>query len=394
MWSGAAAASEGASSDSPLSVAALALDEASEPSPSAAEPPPAVFDQGEDDDFAEHGAMGPPQPPIDGLSATVPALSFRQPFASLMLYNVKSLEARQKPILRSMMGTLALHVSHKEEPYGSPLTSAAVALLRRRYNDDAIANLFSLPQTMAQGHGCIVGLVDVECTWHADLFNEIEQAQLAEQAAFPVQGLWLTQLRNPRWLKCAPPPDARRPPRRPLSPRVAPPAAPPRATSPHAALRRARLRRYPVRTSGSNRLWHVQLPLDCLPDGTEVDGAGHLVSTNLRERPPLYKPGSAAPAGDGDDMGLGLLGGDFARTLHHGDGGGEWEKKKKKLQKALRDIEKLKAKRAEGRPLEKTQEDKIEREGELLDELRRMEEEGDGGDGGGGDAEGVLANGH
>ena len=98
-----------------------------------------------------------------------------------------------------------------------------------------------------------------------------------------------------------------------------------------------------MRTSGSNRLWHVQLPLDCLPDGTEVDGAGHLVSTNLRERPPLYKPGSAAPAGDGDDMGLGLLGGDFARTLHHGDGGGEWEKKKKKLQKALRDIEKLKA---------------------------------------------------
>ena len=218
MWSGAAAASEGASSDSPLSVAALALDEASEPSPSAAEPPPAVFESAPDaawegeDDFAEHGAMGPPQPPIDGPSATVPALSFRQPFASLMLYNVKSLEARQKPILRSMMGTLALHVSHKEEPYGSPLTSAAVALLRRRYNDDAIANLFSLPQTMAQGHGCIVGLVDVECTWHADLFNEIEQAQLAEQAVFPVQGLWLTQLRNPRWLKCArlPPADARR----------------------------------------------------------------------------------------------------------------------------------------------------------------------------------------
>ena len=49
-------------------------------------------------------------------------------------------------------------------------------------------------------------------------------------------------------------------------------------------------------------------------------------------------------------------------------------RKKKKLLKALRDIEKLKAKRAEGRPLEKTQEDKIEREGELLDELRRMEE--------------------
>ena len=75
----AATASEGASSDSPLSVAALALEESSEPSPSAAEPPPAVFESAPDaawegeDDFAEHGAMGPPQPPIDGPSATVPA---------------------------------------------------------------------------------------------------------------------------------------------------------------------------------------------------------------------------------------------------------------------------------------------------------------------------------
>ena len=29
--------------------------------------------------------------------------------------------------------------------------------------------------------------------------NEVEQHQLTEQAVFPVQGTWVTQLRNPRW---------------------------------------------------------------------------------------------------------------------------------------------------------------------------------------------------
>ena len=35
---------------------------------------------------------------------------------------------------------------------------------------------------MSQGHGCVVGIVDVECTWHADLFNEVEQHQLQPDA--------------------------------------------------------------------------------------------------------------------------------------------------------------------------------------------------------------------
>ena len=64
-----------------------------------------------------------------------------------------------------------------------------------------------------------------------------------------------------------------------------------------------------MRTSGSNKLWQVQIPLDALPDGTEVDGNGNLICLATRDRPPLYQPGSCAPLLDGDDMGLGLLGG-------------------------------------------------------------------------------------
>jgi len=284
-----------------------------------------------DDDYGDGHPM--PQSMIEGPSVLIPALSFRQPFASLVLYGIKQLEARNRPTLKQMQGPLALHVSHREEPWNSPLLSAAVSLLRRRYPDEQINQFFQLPQTMAQGHGCIVGIVDVECTWHADLFNEVEQHQLTEQAVFPVQGAWVTQLRNPRWLK------------------------------------------YPVRTSGSNKLWQVQIPLDALPDGTEVDGNGNLICLATRDRPPLYQPGSCAPLLDGDDMGLGLLGGDMVRQLQSVDAQSESEKKRKKLQKALRQIDDLKEKEQQGVKLEKTQQGKIAREEELRAELEALNKE-------------------
>jgi hypothetical protein len=75
---------------------------------------------------------------IDGPSVFIPALSFRQPFASLVLYGIKQLEARNRPTLKQMQGPLALHVSHREEPWNSPLLSAAVSLLRRRYSDESV----------------------------------------------------------------------------------------------------------------------------------------------------------------------------------------------------------------------------------------------------------------
>lgn len=116
----------------------------------------------------------------------------------------------------------------------------------------------------------------------------------------------------------------------------------------------------------------VQIPIDALPDGTEVDANGNLVCVSMRDRPPLYQPGSAAPNMEGDDMGLGLLGGDMVRQLQSTDGAGEKEKKLKKLQKALRQIDDLKGKQAQGTILEKTQEEKIEREEELRAELAEL----------------------
>ena len=136
-------------------------------------------------------------------------------------------------------------------------------------------------------------------------------------------------------------------------------------------------RRYPIRTTGSNRLWQVQVPVEALPEGTEVDPSGRLVCASLRDKPPLYQPGSAAPQYEGDDMGLGLLGAEIARQLQSADGMGEKEKKVKKLQKALRQIDELKARQAAGAPLEKTQLGKIQREDELRAELEGLMVEAD-----------------
>ena len=180
-----------------------------------------------------------------GPCIALPTLSVRQPFASLVLSGVKQLEARNRPALKHLSGPLALHVSHREEPFGSPLVCTAIAILRRRYSDDTISLLFSMPPAHSQGHGCIVGIVDVEATWPADLFTDIEQSQLTEQAAFPVGGTYITQLRNPRWLK------------------------------------------YSVRTSGSNKLWHAQIPVDALPDGTDVDNGNLMCNTSQDMTPTI-----------------------------------------------------------------------------------------------------------
>ena len=161
------------------------------------------------------------------------------------------------------------------------------------------------------------------------------QAQLTEQAVYPAAGAFLTQLRSPRWLK------------------------------------------YPVRVNGSNRLWQAALPVDALPDGTEIDESGQIIRYTLSAISGASESSGGCQSGgqlmDGDELGLGLLGGDMVRQLQSGDGQGDDDKKRKKLQKALRQIDELKAKMNAGEKLEKTQEGKIGREGELLIELAALE---------------------
>ncbi|XP_006869796.1 PREDICTED: protein CXorf40A homolog [Chrysochloris asiatica] len=126
-------------------------------------------------------------------------LSFRQPYAGLVLNRVKTLETRWRPLLRGHSSrTLAVHIA------------------RRDWEDDTWREVLQdrLGMTPAQiqallqdgerfGRGVIAGLVDVGETVQCpeDLAPE-EAAELETQALLPgLQHKYLTTLSNPRWLR-------------------------------------------------------------------------------------------------------------------------------------------------------------------------------------------------
>ncbi|KAM6151856.1 protein EOLA1-like [Rhynchocyon petersi] len=125
-------------------------------------------------------------------------LSFRQPYAGLILNRVKTLETRWRPLLNGHCNqTLAVHIAHRD------------------WEDDAWRELLldRLGMTPAQvqtllrdgerfGRGVIAGLVDIGETVQCpeDLAPE-EAGQLETQALLTdLKHKYLTALSNPRWL--------------------------------------------------------------------------------------------------------------------------------------------------------------------------------------------------
>ncbi|KAM9577097.1 protein EOLA1-like isoform 1-T2 [Trichechus inunguis] len=125
-------------------------------------------------------------------------LSFRQPYAGLVLNRVKTLETRWRPLLSGHCNrTLAVHIAHRD------------------WEDNAWRELLldRLGMTPAQvqalirdgerfGRGVIAGLVDLGETVQCpnDLAPE-EAVQLETRALLPdLKHKYLTALSNPRWL--------------------------------------------------------------------------------------------------------------------------------------------------------------------------------------------------
>ncbi|XP_078063360.1 protein EOLA1 isoform X1 [Mustelus asterias] len=128
----------------------------------------------------------------------VGCLSFRQPFAGLILNSVKTLETRWRPLLADLQDcTLAIHIAHKDwEDLGWR---------------DILAHTLGMSQSQIQslldegerfGRGVIVGLVDVGDTWQCPSDSALEEMRMLEKRAV-LRGLehkYLTNLSNPRWL--------------------------------------------------------------------------------------------------------------------------------------------------------------------------------------------------
>ncbi|XP_033056954.1 protein CXorf40A-like isoform X2 [Trachypithecus francoisi] len=125
-------------------------------------------------------------------------LSFRQPYAGLVLNGVKTVETRWRPLLSSQRNrTIAVHIAHRD------------------WDDDAWQELLveRLGMTPAQiqallrkgekfGRGVIAGLIDIGETLQCpeDLTPD-EVTELENQAVLTnLKQKYLTVISNPRWL--------------------------------------------------------------------------------------------------------------------------------------------------------------------------------------------------
>uniref|UniRef100_UPI003AAF4B14 protein EOLA1 n=1 Tax=Centroberyx gerrardi TaxID=166262 RepID=UPI003AAF4B14 len=133
------------------------------------------------------------------MSVQFPCLSFRQPYAGLVLSGVKTVESRWRPLLAPLQSrTLAVHVAQRDwegDDWRAVLTDA---LGMDRTQIQAL-----LESGERFGRGVVAGLVDVGGTWLCPASPPEEELQRLQRSAVLIglQEKHLTRLTNPRWLQ-------------------------------------------------------------------------------------------------------------------------------------------------------------------------------------------------
>ncbi|XP_076835811.1 protein EOLA1 [Brachyhypopomus gauderio] len=132
------------------------------------------------------------------MSLEVGCLSFRQPYAGLVLNGVKSIETRWRPLLAEMKNcTLAIHIAQNDWE-GDDWRNILTQTLGMTHSQ--VEELLESGERF--GRGVVAGLVDVGETWNCSEDVSPEQMRELEKAAC-LTGLaqkYLTRLSNPRWL--------------------------------------------------------------------------------------------------------------------------------------------------------------------------------------------------
>ncbi|CAL8329587.1 unnamed protein product [Merluccius merluccius] len=131
------------------------------------------------------------------MSVPFPCLSFRQPYAGLVLNGVKTVETRWRPVLSGLENqTLAVHIAQRDwegEDWVSVLTSLG-------RSGAQIQTLLESGERF--GRGVVAGLVEVGETWHCPASLPEEDLHELESRALLIglQDKHLTRLSNPHWL--------------------------------------------------------------------------------------------------------------------------------------------------------------------------------------------------
>ncbi|XP_052596487.1 protein EOLA1 [Peromyscus californicus insignis] len=125
-------------------------------------------------------------------------LSFRQPYAGLILNGVKTLETRWRPLLRSHQKcTIAIHIAHRDWE-----DDAWQEVLIERLGMTLTQIQTLLQEGEKYGRGVIAGLVDIGETLQCpETLAANEVIELETQAVLTnLQQKYLTPISNPRWL--------------------------------------------------------------------------------------------------------------------------------------------------------------------------------------------------
>ncbi|XP_036443829.1 protein EOLA1 [Colossoma macropomum] len=132
------------------------------------------------------------------INMRVACLSFRQPYAGLVLNGVKSVETRWRPLLADLRNcTLAIHIARSDwegDEWSNILTQMF------GMNHRQVEELLESGERF--GRGVVAGLVDVGETWCCAEDLPPEEMKELEKAACltGLQQKYLTRLSNPRWL--------------------------------------------------------------------------------------------------------------------------------------------------------------------------------------------------
>lgn len=125
----------------------------------------------------------------------LPCFSMRDPYASLLLHGVKTVETRNWPMLKDVSGPCLLHIGHKTMD-----ESVAGEFLWRNNLADP-ANLEGLLQPpMGFQRGQVLGLVDLATTCQYTK-EQTRQQNVQKVVASEVVGQWATPIRKAWWLK-------------------------------------------------------------------------------------------------------------------------------------------------------------------------------------------------
>ncbi|XP_046898881.1 protein EOLA1 [Hypomesus transpacificus] len=132
------------------------------------------------------------------MTLQVSCLSFRQPYAGLVLDGVKTIETRWRPLLGAIENcTLAVHIAQKDwegDDWRDVLTHAL--------GMDLVQVEELVTSGERYGRGVVAGLVEVGETWQCGVGQAGAELEGLERAALlrGLQDKHLTLLSNPRWL--------------------------------------------------------------------------------------------------------------------------------------------------------------------------------------------------